>query len=270
MSSRTLRLAFPALVIALFLPASARSAEIVKDGGFESPDNPDWAQGGVFPPICDVETCGDGGGTAGPHAGSSKWAYFSGVPTPDLQDISQEISIPPGEATLSFWLWHGRSNGGVLDSLRVLIGGDEVFEFLEGSPGYESYKQVTVDVTQHAGSGAVDLAFLFDGAGGSPFTTFSVDDISLQSGPAGTATVSLSGPKKVIQGKKAKLTVDVQPCLGHAGETVELLRGKKKVGTGAADAACITKFKVRIKRTSTFRAVSPAGTSNNLKVRIRR
>ncbi len=85
----------------------------------------------------------------------------------------------------------------------------------------------------------------------------------------GAGHLTLKGPKKVTQGKKAKLKASVQPCAGHAGETIDLFRGKKKIASVKASSTCTAVFKVRIKRTSTFRAVSPAGSSNTLKIRVR-
>jgi hypothetical protein len=271
-SSRTLRLAFPVLLIGLLLPANARAAEIVKDGSFESQDNPDWEEGGiVFLPICDA-TCtedGTGGGTVAPRTGS-KWVWFGGNVAAEEQFVSQQLTIPPGPATLTFWLWLGAQSGNGLDAVRAFIDNTEVFEVLESSTEYGSYKLVTVDVSAFAG-GPHELSFEYAGFGPGA-TNFSLDDVSLQAGApgGGSGSVTLRGPKKVTRGKKAQLTASVQPCAGNAGETIDLLRGKKKVRTAVTDAACTAKFKVKITRTSSFRAVSPAGTSNKLKIRIRK
>jgi hypothetical protein len=269
-SSRTLRLAFPLLLIGLLLPATADAAEIVKDGGFESSENPDWEQGGiVFLPICD-STCtedGTGGGTVAPRTGS-KWVWFGGNVAAEEQFVSQAVTIPPGPATLTFYLWLGAQSGNGLDVFRAFIDDTELFEVLESSTEYGSYTLVTIDVSAHAGS-QHELRFEYAGFGPGA-TNFSLDDISLQAGGAGGGSVTLKGPKKVTRGKKAQLTASVQPCAGDAGETIDLFRGKKKVRTAVTDVACTAKFKVKIKRTSTFRAVSPAGTSNSLKVRVRR
>ena len=258
----------------------AASAEIVKDGSFESTpageNNPNWTESGSFAVICDVDTCGDGDGTAGSRTGKN-WAYFSGVPTPDLQGVSQEIVIGAPPATLTFWLWVGRANGGANDALRVLIDDTELFEVLEDSTAYPSYKQVTLDLSQYADSTPRTLNFFFDGFGGIPATSFSVDDISLQAGSLEPKAVTLKGPKAVAKGKKAKLTAMVSPCPGHEGDGVELYRGKKKIATVVSDSSCAARFKVRIKKTSKFQAVSPqqdadhlAGASKKLKVRVRK
>jgi hypothetical protein len=179
------------------------------------------------------------------------------------------VTIPPGPATLTFYLWLGNSSGNGLDTLSVFLGTTNIFELSEASTEYGSYKLVTVDVGAFAGTGAQDLSFEFEAFGGGT-TNISLDDISLQAGQSGGGSITLKGPKRVAKGKRAQLTVSVQPCADHAGESVDLFRGKKKVGTQVADAACVAKFKVKIKRTSTFRAVSPAGTSNKLKIRVRK
>ena len=273
MSSRTLRLAFPLLLICLLLPTNARAAEVVKDGSFESPDNPDWEQGGiVFLPICDPSCTEDdaGGGTVAPHTGS-KWVWFGGNLAAEEQFVSQEVTIPSGPATLSFWLWLGAKSGNGFDTFKAFIDDTELLEVPESSTEYDAYKLVTIDVSAHAG-GAHELRFEYAGFGPGA-TNFSLDDISLQAGGpggGGSGSVTLKGPKKVTRGKKAQLTASVQPCAGNAGETIDLFRGKKKVRTAVTDAACTAKFKVKIKRTSSFRAVSPAGTSNKLKIRIRK
>ena len=260
------------LILGLVPSSPVAAAEVVKDGSFEAtPDsgpNPHWQEAGAFAPICDAD-CGDGGGTAGPRTGGH-WAWFGGTFNPDIQSVTQEVTIPAGPATLTFYLWLGASSGNGLDTFRVFLGSEELFAIGEDATGYDSYKLVTLDVTKQAG-GAKDLSFEFEGFGGTP-TNISLDDVSLQAGQAagGAASVTLRGPKKVAQGKKAKLKASVQPCAGHAGEVIDLFRKKKKIASATASATCTATFKVRIKRTATFRAVSPAGTSNTLKVRVRR
>jgi hypothetical protein len=269
-----------ALVAAILLPAQgAPAAEIIKDGSFESTppseDNPNWSEGWVtFAPICDVDTCGDGGGTSGPKDGKN-WVWFGGTFGPESQFVSQDVTIPAGGATLTFYLWLGVNSGNGLDVFRVRIDNTELISVAENTTEYGSYKQVTLDVTPY--TGPHELFFEFEGFGGPAPSNFNLDDISLQAGPGSPKTVTLKGPKAVAQGKKAKLTASVQPCAGHEGDDVELFRGKKKVATVASDAACTAKFKVKVKKTSSFTAVSPkqdadheAGTSKKLKVRARK
>lgn len=82
-------------------------------------------------------------------------------------------------------------------------------------------------------------------------------------------------PKKVEKGEKTRLTAKVSPCGGHEGDTVDLYRGSKKIATKASNASCVAKFKVKMKKTAKFQAVSPQqdadhleGVSNKLKVKV--
>jgi len=93
----------------------------------------------------------------------------------------------------------------------------------------------------------------------------------------GPKAVSLSAkPKQVDEGERTRLRAVVSPCAGHEGEVVELYRGAKRIATKATNADCVATKRVRLRRTATFRAVSPqqdddhlAGTSNKVKVRVR-
>ena len=281
MRLRTLTFITGVLILAVLIPAeSAAAAEVIKDGSFESTpadqDNPNWDEGGIAAPICDVEGCGDNNGTAGPHTGNN-WAFFGGVPFADFQSVAQDVLIPSAPATLTFWLWLGRSNGGALDAFRVFIDNTELFELLENGTGYGKYTQVTIDMSPYAGGDAKNLSFEFDGFGGVPETSFSVDDISLMAGAAAAKTVTLSGRRSVPKGKKVKLTAKVEPCAGHEGDTIELFRGKQKLKVVASDGSCTAVFKVKVKKAAGYRAVSPQqdadhaeGTSKTLKIRVKK
>lgn len=174
-------LLFPAVLV----PAeSATAVEVVKDGSFESTppaeDNPNWEEGWVaFPPICDVDTCGDGGGTAGPRTGKN-WVWFGGTFGPELQFVAQEVTIPAGIATLTFYLKLGASSGNGMDAFWVYMDDVQLLEVLESASGYGTYTLVTLDVTSFAGTGPHRLSIEFEGSGGPP-TNFFLDDISLQS-----------------------------------------------------------------------------------------
>jgi hypothetical protein len=84
-------------------------------------------------------------------------------------------------------------------------------------------------------------------------------------------------PKKVKKGGRARLTAVVSPCTGHQGHSIDLYRGSAKIATKASDGACTATFRVRMRKTARFTAISPqqdadhlAGTSNRVKVRVRR
>ncbi|MGH2710832.1 MAG: hypothetical protein ACRDH9_06485, partial [Actinomycetota bacterium] len=216
---------------------------------------------------------GEGGETVGPHSGKN-WVWFGGSLAAESQFVSQVVNIPAGGATLTFHLWLGVGSGNPLDVFRVRLGNIELMSAFQDSTEYDSYKLVTLDVTPY--TGAHQLFFEFEGFGGVGPTNFSLDDISLLAGPLDAKTVTLKGPKSVAEGKKAKLTATVAPCTGHESDNVELYRGKKKIATVASDASCVARFKVKIKKTSSFKAVSPqqdtdhaAGMSKKLKVKAK-
>lgn len=91
-------------------------------------------------------------------------------------------------------------------------------------------------------------------------------------------SVSLKANKKSVPaGRKVKLTAVVSPCQGHQGHTIDLMKGAKKLQTKASNGACTAIFTVKIKKKTSFTAVSPqqdadhlAGTSNKVTVKVRR
>lgn len=93
--------------------------------------------------------------------------------------------------------------------------------------------------------------------------------------PTAKSVILKAQPKKVEKGDKTKLTVVVSPCAGHEGDTVDIYRGSAKIATKATDGACTAVHKVKMKKTATFKAVSPVqdadhleGTSNTVKVKV--
>ena len=83
-------------------------------------------------------------------------------------------------------------------------------------------------------------------------------------------------PKKVVEGDRVRLKATVSPCEGHEGDVVEFYRKKKRIATKTTNATCVAKLKVRLKRTTRFRAVSPMqdldhleGVSKRVKVRVK-
>jgi hypothetical protein len=82
-------------------------------------------------------------------------------------------------------------------------------------------------------------------------------------------------PKKIERGGRTKLTAVVSPCPGHEGGIVEFYRGSKRLAQKPSNAACMAVLRVRIWRTTTFKALSPqqdadhlAGVSNRVRVRV--
>lgn len=84
-------------------------------------------------------------------------------------------------------------------------------------------------------------------------------------------------PKKVEKGERIRLRARISPCEGHQGDVVEFYRKKKRLDKKKSTDHCVAKLKVKVTKTTKFRAVSPqqdfdhlAGTSDPVKVRALR
>ena len=126
----------------------------------------------------------------------------------------------------------------------------------------------------------------FTQAGVYPGVQFEVSDgvatdaediqITVSEGTLGPKQVVLKAkPKKVEKGKRVKIRARVSPCEGHEGDLIRLVRGSKRIATKATNDACVARFRLKMKRTARFRAVSPqqdddhlAGRSKKVKVRV--
>ena len=177
MRKRTIALALSSLLVA---SAAAWAAVVTQDGGFES-GNPNafWDESSTNfgTPLCTVGNCGSGGGT-GPRSGSW-WAWFGGIGAFEVGGLSQDVTIAPGTATLTFWLEVPVTTGNSADFLAVSIDETEVFRVTGDAAGaYSEYAQVTVDVSAFADGGTHSLTFDSTINGPTP-TNFFVDDVSL-------------------------------------------------------------------------------------------
>jgi hypothetical protein len=71
-------------------------------------------------------------------------------------------------------------------------------------------------------------------------------------------TVRLKAKPKIVEtGQKVRLKAKVKPCAGHERDVVEFYRKKKRIATKKSNANCVAKLKVRVTRTTKFKAVSP-------------
>jgi len=162
--------------------SKAATVEVVTDGSFETGSpNAAWNEFSTNfgTPLCTIAFCGTGTGT-GPHSGDW-WAWFGGISTFEEGSVSQNVTMPVGIATLTFWLEQIVCDSGA-DYLEVLIDGTQVFVTDGSSPlcGNLGYTQQTVDVTAFADGGTHTLEFHSEifavNEGGS---NFFVDDVSL-------------------------------------------------------------------------------------------
>jgi len=154
---------------------------VVQDSSFEDgTPNSFWTESSTNfgTPLCDTVSCGTGGGTAGPRTGAW-WAWFGGIAAFEVGAVEQSVTIPPGSASLEFWLWNGASSNNGTDNMRALIDGNVVFSTLTGNPAYTGgYTLVQVDVSAYADGGSHLLRLDSTCIGGGT-TNFSVDDVEL-------------------------------------------------------------------------------------------
>lgn len=170
----------PADVIASIL--NAPEVDVVTDGGFEAgPFGGTWAEASsnFGTPVCDLAGCGTGTGT-GPHSGTY-WTWFGGIGTYEEGSMTQDVTIPSGIATLTFWLEQILCDSPA-DYMEVTIDGTQIF-LTDGSSslcGVLGYAQQSVDVSAYADDGTHTLEFhseIFANNGGG--SNFFVDDVVL-------------------------------------------------------------------------------------------
>jgi subtilisin-like proprotein convertase family protein len=154
--------------------------DVIADGGFEAgTPNPFWneASSNFGTPICDVVSCGQGGGT-GPHAGTY-WTWFGGITgVVETGSMDQNVVIPAGTATLSFYLEIPVADS--TGSMNVDIDGNVLFTATEADTGtYATYAPVTLDVSAYADGGSHNVRFSSTTDAGAGPLNFFVDDVVL-------------------------------------------------------------------------------------------
>lgn len=161
---------------------SAVMAEVLQDGGFELGDpNPYWEVDSLnFGTVLCDNSC-SGSAENAPRSGSW-WAWFGGIDALETGYVSQELTIAPGTAMLSFWLRVPFSSGLADDYLAASIDGSEIWRITAATSGaYQTaYQHVAVDVSAFADGGTHTLRFDSTVVGGGAETSnFMLDDVSL-------------------------------------------------------------------------------------------
>ncbi len=178
-------------------PASNACTEQIQDGGFEQgSSNPNWneASTNFGTPICDEAGCGTGTGS-GPHSGTY-WTWFGGISAYEEGSVSQQVTIPSGTATLSFWLEQVACDSGS-DYMEVTLDGNPVFATTGNSPicGNLGYTQESIDISGFADGNSHQLVFhseIFAANGGG--TNFFIDDVSVVACEPPTPTATSTNP----------------------------------------------------------------------------
>ena len=162
----------------------------VRDGGFEATvagDSPYWTEAdSVFgTPLCDA-SCGD----VGPRTGEW-WAWFGGTADPQTGSLTQSVTIPPGSATLSFYLWINSAPTPGTATLTVKMDATVLQTF--SGPVDTEYTLRTFDVSAFAG-GTHTLSFNYVNPEVQDASVIMhVDDVSLTHTPHVTATPVVTG-----------------------------------------------------------------------------
>jgi hypothetical protein len=127
-----------------------------------------------------------------------------------------------------------------------------------------------------AGCGSAPVAVITNDAESSANPVVSTPrSYRLAAAPAEKVVILKARPKKLEAGERTRLKATVSPCAGHEGDVVEFYRGATRIAAKASNASCVASKRVRLRRTSSFKAISPqqdadhgAGTSNKVKVRV--
>lgn len=157
-------------------------SNILVDGGFETGGIPNtfWnpeTSTNFGTPLCDVPSCGTGGGASPPRTGGF-WSWFGGIPAPETATIGQTVNIPLGQARLVFFMRIGTVSSPFTDVLNVRVDGAIVASFPEPTVAEGAYTQRIVNLNAFA-TGS-NHAILFEYIGPTSGTgSYVVDDVEL-------------------------------------------------------------------------------------------
>ncbi len=192
---------------------------IVEDPSFEAGNPwPLWtvqSSTAFGSPLCDGG-CGDGGGTAGPWGGAN-FAWFGGIATAETATLGQAVTIPPGQATLYYYLWIGSVVSPFTDTLTVKLDGNTLDTHLEPSTAEPGYTRRSVDVSAYADGGSHALLFEYVGPPDGGTANFCVDDVVLTVCPESSVGITAgadaygttmpSGIVQVVSGSCTSFTI---------------------------------------------------------------
>ena len=170
---------------------------VVVDGGFETGGIPNtfWnpeTSTNFGTPLCDVPSCGTGGGASPPRTGAF-WLWFGGIPAVENASLGQTVTFPAGGvATLRFFMRIGTVSSPFTDVVRVRVDGTIVASYPEPTVAEGAYSLKEINLNAYANGAA--HALLFEYAGPSTGTgSFVIDDVSINACVTSAANVSISG-----------------------------------------------------------------------------
>lgn len=160
---------------------------IILDPGFEAyTPNPYWDEysASYGTPLCTVADCGTGTGS-GPHTGQA-WTWFGGATAGDTGYVSQDVEIPVGIATMTFWAEQAVcGDAGASNYMALVIDGEELWrtDGLDPACGTAAYRQIEVDVSDFADGATHEIKFSSVTVGSG---NFFLDDVELIVDEGGT------------------------------------------------------------------------------------
>jgi hypothetical protein len=191
------------LVVAPFLTGPASAAELLQDGGFEAatgnpPNSGNWdewdSERGT--PLCSRSLCPTSNQISPPRTGD-KWAVFG---TRNVANHSagliQNVTIPPGTATLTYWYRSAEVSSPFNATLAVQVDNTTLVTHRETSSPQSGYTQQTFNISQFANGASHRITFNYWN-GDTSSQRLVVDDVSINHTPlvvTATPTVSSTVP----------------------------------------------------------------------------
>jgi hypothetical protein len=129
-------------------------------------------------PICDLPTCGTGGGLAAPFAGDN-WAWFGGISAVENSTLGQSVVFPATTFLfLRFQMRIGAVSAPLTDTLTISVSGTPVATFTEPAVAEPGYTERFVDVSAFANGTSRPILFTYAHAAG-PVADFTIDNFEL-------------------------------------------------------------------------------------------
>jgi hypothetical protein len=95
-------------------------------------------------------------------------------------------------------------------------------------------------------------------------TPTSTPDPSEGGSPAPKSVTLTASRHRAQVGQRVRLSATVMPCGGHEGDTIEFYKGTTLISENVSSRACTSSIRVRMRKTTTFRAVSPQQDTDHL------
>jgi hypothetical protein len=177
---------------------TAPTAQLIVDGGFETGGIPNtfWnpeTSTNFGTPICDVPSCGTGGGASPPRTGAF-WVWFGGIPAVETATLGQTVAFPAGETVknLSFFMRIGTVSSPFTDVLNVRVDGTIVASYPEPTVAEGAYSGKVINLNAFAAG--VSHAILFEYIGPTTGTgSYVIDDVELNTRTPTATDGSIAG-----------------------------------------------------------------------------